>query len=329
MKKIFITGGGGYVGTRLVPFLLKDGYHVTVYDTFYFGNFLPPNPNLVLVKGDIRDKEKLLTSIPKGSDLIHLACISNDASFALNPELSKTVNYDAFLSLVKIAKKCGVMRFVYASTSSVYGVSDALNVTEEHPLKPITHYNDYKGRCEPILLDSLTENFHGVIFRPATVCGFSPRMRLDLSVNILTAHAITRNKITVFGGTQKRPNLHILDYISAVQLFLKSDKANGEIYNLGNENLTLSEIALLVRNTLGKIDDKFKQIEIETAKSDDIRSYHIDSSKIKSQLGFVPKYNIADAVLEIFEAFNGGLIKLSIDDEQYHNVKTLLRDKIL
>jgi nucleoside-diphosphate-sugar epimerase len=202
-------------------------------------------------------------------------------------------------------------------------------VTEEHPLKPITHYNDYKGRCEPILLDSLTENFHGVIFRPATVCGFSPRMRLDLSVNILTAHAITRNKITVFGGTQKRPNLHILDYISAVQLFLKSDKANGEIYNLGNENLTLSEIALLVRNTLGKIDDKFKQIEIETAKSDDIRSYHIDSSKIKSQLGFVPKYNIADAVLEIFEAFNEGLIKLSIDDEQYHNVKTLLRDKIL
>jgi nucleoside-diphosphate-sugar epimerase len=329
MKKIFITGGAGYVGTRLVPFLLKDGYQVTVYDTFYFGNFLPSDPNLKAITGDIRDKKKIYESIPLGADLIHLACISNDASFALNPELSKTVNFDAFVDLVASAKKRGVKKFIYASTSSVYGVSEKTNVTEDHPLKPITHYNDYKGRCEPILLQALTQDFQGVVFRPATVCGFSPRMRLDLSVNILTAHAITRKKMTVFGGSQKRPNLHILDYISAVQLFLKTDQANGEIYNIGNENLTLSEIALLVRRTLGEINESFKQIDIETTQSDDIRSYHIDSSKIKSQLGFVPQFKIEDAVIEIYEAFKRGHINSNIEENQYHNVKTLLADKVL
>lgn len=329
MKKIFITGGGGYVGTRLVPILLNEGYKVTVYDTFYFGNFLHPHKNLEMIIGDIRDKNRIYESIPVESDLIHLACISNDASFALNPELSKTVNFDAFVDLVSSAKKRGVNKFIYASTSSVYGVSDKENVTEDHPLKPITHYNDYKGRCEPILLDALSNDFKGVIFRPATVCGFSPRMRLDLSVNILTAHAVTRNKMTVFGGSQKRPNLHILDYISAVQLFLNSEQANGEIYNLGNENLMLSEIALLVRNTLSEVDQKFKNIEIETTESDDIRSYHINSSKIKSQLNFTPTYRIEDAVLEIFEAFNSGKISSNIGDNKYHNVKTLLANNIL
>jgi len=323
LKEIFVTGGGGYVGTRLVPYLIKLGYKVIVHDTFYYGNYLLPDRNLKIIKGDLRNLKQIESEIPVGADLLHLACISNDASFALDPDLSKTVNYDAFIDLVSIAKKRQIRRFLYASTSSVYGISDAENITEDHPLKPITHYNTFKALCEPILLDAADSNFEGVIFRPATVCGYSPRMRLDLSVNILTAHAITKGAITVFGGVQRRPNLHILDYIDAVSLLLSSDKANGEIYNVGNENMTLSNIAILVRETLTKIDSKFAEIKITTEPSDDIRSYHIDSTKIENQLGFRPKRSISDAVTEIYEAFVNGKIDGDISQQKYHNVATL------
>ncbi len=328
MKKLFITGGGGYVGTRLVPAMLDFGYKVIVYDTFYYGNYLNQNNNLISIKGDIRDKDKLRSSIPEGADVLHLACISNDASFALNPDLSRTINYEAFVDLVNIAKKNQVKRFVYASTSSVYGVSEADNITEDHPLKPITHYNTYKAKCEPILLQEENKIFQPVIFRPATVCGYSPRMRLDLSVNILTAHAITKNIITVFGGTQRRPNLHILDYIDACVLLLNSNDVVGKTYNIGNENMTLAEIAKLVRSTLTKVDPKFSNIEITTTPSDDIRSYHIDSSRIFREIGFKPTRTISDAVKEIYFAFVNKDIDINIDLDKYHNVKTLLNKRI-
>lgn len=328
MKKLFITGGGGYVGTRLVPAMLDFGYKVIVYDTFYYGNYLNQNNNLISIKGDIRDKDKLRSSIPEGADVLHLACISNDASFALNPDLSRTINYEAFVNLVNIAKKNQVKRFVYASTSSVYGVSEADNITEDHPLKPITHYNTYKAKCEPILLQEENKIFQPVIFRPATVCGYSPRMRLDLSVNILTAHAITKNIITVFGGTQRRPNLHILDYIDACVLLLNSNDVVGKTYNIGNENMTLAEIAKLVRSTLTKVDPKFSNIEITTTPSDDIRSYHIDSSRIFREIGFKPTRTISDAVKEIYFAFVNKDIDVNIDLDKYHNVKTLLNKRI-
>jgi nucleoside-diphosphate-sugar epimerase len=328
LKKLFITGGGGYVGTRLVPAMLDFGYKVIVYDTFYYGNYLNQNNNLISIKGDIRDKDKLRSSIPEGADVLHLACISNDASFALNPDLSRTINYEAFVDLVNIAKKNQVKRFVYASTSSVYGVSEADNITEDHPLKPITHYNTYKAKCEPILLQEENKIFQPVIFRPATVCGYSPRMRLDLSVNILTAHAITKNIITVFGGTQRRPNLHILDYIDACVLLLNSNDVVGKTYNIGNENMTLAEIAKLVRSTLTKVDPKFSNIEITTTPSDDIRSYHIDSSRIFREIGFKPTRTISDAVKEIYFAFVNKDIDINIDLDKYHNVKTLLNKRI-
>lgn len=328
MKKLFITGGGGYVGTRLVPAMLDFGYKVIIYDTFYYGNYLNQNNNLISIKGDIRDKDKLSSSIPEGADVLHLACISNDASFALNPDLSRTINYEAFVDLVSIAKKNQVKRFVYASTSSVYGVSEADNITEDHPLKPITHYNTYKAKCEPILLQEESNIFQPVIFRPATVCGYSPRMRLDLSVNILTAHAITKNLITVFGGTQRRPNLHILDYIDACILLLNSNDVVGKTYNIGNENMTLAEIAKLVRSTLTKVDPKFSSIEITTTPSDDIRSYHIDSSRIFREIGFKPTRTISDAVKEIYFAFVNKDIDINIDLNKYHNVKTLLNNRI-
>ena len=328
MKNLFITGGGGYVGTRLVPTMLDAGYKVIVYDTFYYGNYLNHHKDLICIKGDIRDQDKLFKSIPEGADILHLACISNDASFALNPDLSKSINYDAFVKLVDIAKNKKVKRFVYASTSSVYGVSESENITEDHQLKPITHYNTYKAMCEPILLQAEDETFEPVIFRPATVCGYSPRMRLDLSVNILTAHAITKKIITVFGGTQRRPNLHILDYIDASKILLESNDVVGKIYNVGNENMTLREIASLVRSTLADIDSNFENIEISTTLSDDIRSYHINSSKIYQEIGFKPKRTISDAVKEIYFAFINGKIDGDITQDKYHNVQTLLGNQI-
>ena len=195
LKKIFITGGAGYVGARLVNELLKKNYEITVYDIMYFGDdFLPKDDkNLKIIQGDIRDQTKLRESCKNHDCFVHLACISNDTSFALDEKLSTTINLDAFKPMVKIAKDNGIRRFIYASTSSVYGVSDKKNVTEDHPLVPLTLYNKYKGMCEPQLLEETDNNFCGVIFRPATVCGYSPRQRLDLSVNILTNFAVNKN----------------------------------------------------------------------------------------------------------------------------------------
>ena len=216
MKKIFITGGGGYVGTRLVPYLLKKKFFVTVYDTFWFGNFLKKNKNLKIIKGDIRNTKKIKNSCKNHDFFLHLACISNDSSFELDNNLSKTINYKAFEPMVKAAKSVGIKRFIYASSSSVYGVSKKKNVRENHPLVPLTLYNKYKGMCEPKLFKYTDDNFIGVVFRPATVCGYSERLRLDLSVNILTNFGFHKNYIKVFGGKQLRPNLHILDYCDAV-----------------------------------------------------------------------------------------------------------------
>ena len=326
-KKIFITGGAGYVGSRLVPELLNDGFHVTIYDTMFFGdNFLPKdNKKLKIIKGDIRDTKFLGDSCKDHDVFIHLACISNDASFALNEELSKSVNLDAFEPMVLVAKSSGIKRFIYASTSSVYGISDQKNVREDHPLVPLTLYNKFKGMCEPLLLNHTDTNFTGVIFRPATVCGYAPRQRLDLSVNILTNFAVNKNKIVVFGGQQLRPNLNIIDYIRAVKLFINSEErliAN-EIFNVGYQNLSISQIAEIVKNV---VENKFqKKIEIEYQESDDKRSYHINSDKIKNSLNFEPKHTIEEAVLELCEAFKNNNLPNSFDDENYFNVKKMLK----
>lgn len=226
MKSVFITGGGGYCGTRLVQELLKKKYKVTAYDTFYYGNFLKniKNRNLKVVKGDIRNQHLIKKTCKNHEIFIHLACISNDVSFELDEKLSTSINFEAFEPMVKIAKKNGIKRFIYASTSSVYGLSKKKKVTENHPLIPITLYNKYKADCEPILFNYTDKNFTGVIFRPATVCGYSPRQRLDLTINILTNHAFHKNEISVFGGKQFRPNLHIKDYCRAVILLMESPK---------------------------------------------------------------------------------------------------------
>ena len=326
-KKVFVTGGAGYVGSRLIEYLIED-YDVTVYDTLYFGkdhlNHLLDKINII--QGDIRDTELLNKSCSKHNIFIHLACISNDASFALNEKLSKTVNLDAFEPMVAAAKSQGIERFIYASTSSVYGISEEKNVREDHALVPLTLYNKFKGLCEPILKKYSNNNFTGVTFRPATVCGYSSRQRLDLSVNILTNFAINKNKIVVFGGNQLRPNLHIIDYIRAVKLLMEADKnlIKDEIFNVGYQNLSINQLAEIVKKV---VQEEFpgKEILIEHKESDDKRSYHINSDKIKKILNFEPKYTIEDAVKELCDAFKKNNLPNSFDDENYFNVKKMLK----
>jgi nucleoside-diphosphate-sugar epimerase len=328
---VFVTGGAGYCGSRLVPQLLDQGYRVTVYDVMFFGSdFLPmENRNLRVVQGDIRDSEKLRAALAGHDAVVNLACISNDASFELDEALSTSVNLGAFEPMVIAAKDAGVKRFIYASSSSVYGVSDQPDVTEDHPLIPLTLYNKYKGMCEPLLLKHTDATFTGMVLRPATVCGYAPRQRLDLSVNILTNHAINANKITVFGGSQLRPNLHIQDYCDAVKLFLTvpTEKIRNEIFNVGYQNLSLMEIAELVRRVVAREFPDRRPPEIVTTPTDDIRSYHINSDKIRKRLGYVPSHTIEDAVSELCHAFRDGRLPNSMDDDRYFNVKRLKRLK--
>jgi nucleoside-diphosphate-sugar epimerase len=328
-KKIFVTGGAGYCGSRLIPQLLDEGHSVTVYDILYFGkDFLPlDNPNLKVIQGDIRDAATIEKECAGHDIFVSLACISNDASFELDEDLSTSVNMDAFEPMVIAAKNAGISRFVYASSSSVYGVSDQKNVTEDHPLVPLTLYNKYKGLCEPLLKKHTDENFVGVIFRPATVCGYAPRLRLDLSVNILTNHAITNDKITVFGGSQLRPNLHVQDYCDAVKLLISAptDKIADETFNIGFQNMSIMEIAEVVKKVVEEEFPEKQEIDIVTTPSDDLRSYHINSDKIKNALGFVPQYSVEDAVRSLCDAFKEDLIPDSFEDDKYFNVKRLKR----
>jgi nucleoside-diphosphate-sugar epimerase len=326
-KNVLVTGGAGYVGSLLVPQLLELGHKVTALDIMYFGDeFLPKNnPNLKIVKADIRDTKKLAEEF-KGIDaVISLACISNDASFELDEKLSTTINLDAFEPMVVAAKKAGVKRFIYASSSSVYGVSESPDVTEEHPLVPLTLYNKYKGMCEPLLFKHQSPDFVCVTIRPATLCGYAPRQRLDLSVNILTNHAINAGKITVFGGSQKRPNLHVQDMVDLYKLLLEVDdpKIAGETFNAGFENLSIMQIAQMAKRIVQEEFPDKGEIPIVTTPTDDIRSYHVNSDKIQRVLGFKPKRNVEDAIRDLCKAFKAGKLPNSMQDTFYFNVRRL------
>jgi len=324
---VLVVGGAGYKGSILVPKLLKKGYRVTVYDLMLFGSDGLPkgDPNLTVVEGDIRDTAHY-AEVVKGKDaVINLACISNDPSFELDPAISRSINYDCFEPMIKATVDAGVKRYIYASTSSVYGVSEAPEVTEEHPLVPVSDYNKYKGMTEPILRRYQSPTFTAVIIRPATVCGYSPRMRLDLTVNILTNLAYNKGKITVFGGTQKRPNVHIEDItdLYAELLEMPADKIAGETFNAGYENFTVSQLAEQVKRVVEQEFPDRAPITIETTASNDPRSYHVSSKKIADKLGWTPKRSIEDAVRDLCRAFKDGKLPHSLDDPRYVNVKTV------
>jgi nucleoside-diphosphate-sugar epimerase len=320
---VMVTGGAGYVGSRLVPKLLEAGHKVTVLDLFIYGagvfNGVSRHPNLRQVKGDIRDP-KAVKSALKGCDaVIHLACISNDPSFELDPSLGRSINYDCFRPLVRAAKQAGVKRFVYASSSSVYGIKEEENVTEELALKPLTDYSKFKAMCEEVLESERAPGFVTLTLRPATVCGYSPRLRLDLTVNILTNHAVNNGKITVFGGGQRRPNINIEDM---TDLYVRSlewpdEMIDGKVFNAGYENHTVTQLAELVRDQVGD------GVAIVTTPTDDHRSYHVSSEKISRELGFRPKRTIEDAVRGLVSAFAAGKIPNSLTDDCYYNVKRM------
>jgi nucleoside-diphosphate-sugar epimerase len=322
-RHVLVTGGAGYVGGILVPKLIDAGHDVTVLDLYLYGpgvfQDLQGHPSLREIKGDLRDPETVRDALSGCDTVIHLACISNDPSFELDPVLGKSINLDAFRPLVRASKDAGVNRFIYASSSSVYGIKEVDNVTEDLALEPLTDYSRFKAMCEDILHEEREPGFTTLVIRPATVCGYSPRLRLDLTVNILTAHAFHNGKITVFGGSQKRPNIHIQDmtdlYLACLQY--DDERIDGKVFNAGYENHSVGQIAEIVRDTVGN------NVEIVTTPSNDLRSYHVCSDKLRRELGFAPVHSIADAVQGLVSAFADGRVPNAMSDKVYYNIKTM------
>lgn len=323
-KTILIAGGAGYVGSELIPRLLKKGYKVVVYDLYLYGDIFKGlnNPDLIEINGDIRDKEKLVKAGEEIDQFIHLACISNDPSFDLNPALGKSINYDAFFNVIETVKKNKIKRLIYASSASSYGIKNC-EVTEEVLQAPITNYAKYKAECEKVLRDS---DLNYVIVRPATVCGYAPRLRLDLIVNILTINALVNKKIKIIGESLLRPNINIKDMASVYERLLESPDSlvNREVFNAGFENLSVGEIARLVKDVLAN-----ENIELENINTNDTRSYHLNSDKIKNILGFKPEYDVREAIISLKKSFDTGLIIDGLNNPLYHNIKMMQKINLI
>jgi nucleoside-diphosphate-sugar epimerase len=320
---VLVTGGAGYVGSVLVPKLLAEGHKVAVLDLYLYGEHLfdayKDHPRLRQVRGDLRDAATVREALWGCNAVIHLACISNDPSFELNPELGRSINYDAFRPLVRAAKAAGVERFIYASSSSVYGIKEEPEVTEELPLEPLTDYSKFKAMCEEVLEQERAPGFVTCTLRPATVCGYAPRQRLDVVVNILTNQAFNTRRIKVLGGTQKRPNIHVEDMADLYAFMLQQpdEKIDGEVYNAGYENHSLMQLAEMVKRQVGN------DIEVDVVPTNDLRSYHVSSEKMRRQLGFKPKHTIEDAVRGLVHAFRAGKLPNSLEDPRYFNIKRM------
>ncbi len=319
-KKIFITGGGGYVGAALVPELLNKGHEVTVLDLFMYGtDVLDSHDKLNLITGDIRNQELLKNIIPSHDTVIHLACISNDPSFELNPLLGKSINLDAFEPLVKISKSSGVNKFIYASSSSVYGIKSEPDVTEDMSLEPLTDYSKFKADCEQILLNYDSDNFTTCTIRPATVCGYSRRQRLDVVVNIFTNLAFHNREISVFGGSQLRPNIHIDDMVNVYLKILECENnvIRGQIFNAGDKNYTVLELAEMTKDVIGE------DVLLKVTESNDNRSYHVSSKKIGEVTGFKLVKSIKQAIIDLKFAIEKKKLVNSLVDPKYFNIKMM------
>lgn len=317
---VMVTGGAGYVGAVLVPKLLDAGHSVTVLDLYMYGDdvlsSVSSHPKLREIKGDLRDPAAVAKALEGCDAVIHLACISNDPSYDLDPDLGRSINYDCFRPLVQAAKAAGVKRFIYASSSSVYGVKDDPEVTEDLPLEPLTDYSKFKAICETELEEERAPGFVTCVVRPATVCGYSPRQRLDVIVNILTNFAVNKGAIRVFGGDQKRPNIHIQDMADLyVFLLQQEDEAiDGKIYNAGDENHTVMQLAEIVKGAVGG------DLTINVEPTDDPRSYHVSSDKLRAELGFVPQHSIEQAVTDLVDAMRDGRLTETMDNPLYFNI---------
>jgi nucleoside-diphosphate-sugar epimerase len=325
LHRVMVTGGAGYVGAMLVPALLDAGYAVNVLDLYIYGEdvlaHVRGNPRLAEIKGDIRDPAAVARALQGCDAVIHLACISNDPSFELNPALGRSINLDAFVPLVRASKDAGVKRFIYASSSSVYGVKEGVEVTEELSREPLTDYSRFKAECEDLLDKEHERGFVVVTVRPATVCGYSPRQRLDVVVNILTNLGYNRGEISVFGGDQLRPNIHIGDMVDVYLLLLAApaDKIDGKVFNAGYENHTVMQLAKMVQSQVGN------HVKLVVKPTNDPRSYHVSSRKIQQELGFAPHHAIDQAVGDLITAFNRGKLPNSLDDPRYFNIKMMQR----
>lgn len=303
--RLLVTGACGYKGTVLVPKLLAAGHEVVALDIMWFGNFLPAHPALTVVEGDVRDIDAIdLTGI---DGIVHLSSVANDPCGDLDPKLTWEISALATMQLADKAARKGVRHFVYASSGSVYGVKDEDQVTEDLELKPISEYNKTKMVGERVLL-SYKDDMTVQIIRPATVCGYSPRMRLDVSVNMLTMQALTNRRITVFGGNQTRPNIHI-DDITDVYIFMLEHPEHTGVYNAGFENMSILDIAERVTH--------HAEAEVVVTESNDPRSYRVNSDKLLAT-GFRPKKTVEDAIREVAEKYRTGVLK---DDDHFHNLK--------
>lgn len=311
--KFLVTGGCGYKGHVLVPKLLERGLDVTVLDTQWFGSYHKPHPRLEIVKGDVRDIDSINLDGVEG--IIHLSSIANDPCGDLDPKLTWEVSALATMQLADKARRHKVKRFIYASSGSVYGIKDELEVTEELELKPISEYNKTKMVSERALL-SYRDDMSVQIVRPATVCGVSPRMRLDVSVNMLTMQALSKGRITVFGGMQTRPNIHIDDITDVYLHFIDHPDVVG-IYNAGFENISILDIAKLVTSRI--------PVEIAVTESNDPRSYRVNSDKLLAT-GFVPKKTVDDAIREIIDKFHAGELK---DEDRCYNLNWMQKTVLM
>jgi nucleoside-diphosphate-sugar epimerase len=320
--RICVPGGAGYVGSRLVRELLKAGHEVVVLDLYLYGDdVLEKHPQLTEIKGDIRDKKAVEKALKGCKAVIHLACISNDPSFELNPDLGKSINLDSFEPFVQESLKAGVERFIYASSSSVYGVKSEPNVTEDMTLEPLTDYSKFKAECEQILFKYASDKFICTVLRPATVCGYAPRQRFDVVVNILTNLAYRTGRVKVTGGAQMRPNIHIEDMVRAYLCVLEApkEKIQKEIFNVGYHNHTVLAIGQMVQ----KIVSKKRPVDLVVEPTNDNRSYHVSSQKILKQLGFQPNFTIEQAVEDLLSAFEADKLPNSLEEPKYFNIKTM------
>lgn len=323
--RILVTGGAGYIGSVLCPKLLAAGHAVTVLDGLFFGKEpLAPlfgEPGFQLVQADIRDASALRSAFTaeRFDRVIHLAAVSNDPCSELDPAITRSINLDGTRQVMRLARQADVGRFLYASSASVYGLRNDPAVTEDLDLQPLTLYARCKGEGENILSGLIDGSFEGVSIRSATVCGMSPRLRLDLTVNILTYQALCKRRITVFGGDQMRPNVHIDDLTDFYVRLLDAPAVSGEAFNVSHSNETVHEIAEIVRH---EIDP---EIPIEITPTEDKRSYHLDASKALQRLGFKPSRSIADAVRDLRAAFAAGHVPRS-ESPRYRNLAWMSKD---